>query len=281
MTQYYEYLVAGMPDIQPDGGRSAGLFKAFMSDVDIIVEPPDSDVVAAMRLPIDNRNLINVLEGKDGFDDRGNYSREVLEEATKTLSGVPEYMEAFLVTHRENRLPFPGLTAIDQLTWLFYEEMASSENEFLREWYDFDVSLRNVIAGINLRKGLTHIEAIATERDHPPLLTIVGRATAAEAVLKSTAPDFGLSGEYPWVEKVLALAAGGLTAMEKGLDDLRWETLNELTAYSLFDIEVVAAFTQKIIIVERWMKLEPEEGRARLDKLVKEMMGSFVMPAGF
>jgi len=279
---YYEYLVGGLPDVLPDDGKRGDLFSVFMDEVNILVEEPDMGVISAMRLPIDNRNLINILESGDEFDNRGNYTRAELEEAVRTLSYIPEYMQTFLVAYKSDRLPFAGLTAIDQLTWMFYEEMEESENEFLREWYDFDAALRNVVAGINLRKGLTHIEAIATERDRPHSLTIVGRATAAEAVLKSTTPDFGLSGEYPWVEKVVALYnKGGLTDIEKGLDDLRWEILDDMTSLMVFKVEVVAAFAQKLLIAERWMKLDPVAGRAKLDKLIEEMMGSFVMPAGF
>jgi hypothetical protein len=152
----------------------------------------------------------------------------------------------------------------------------------VREWFDFESGLRNVIVGINVRKGLGHIEAIATDRDRPIALTLVGRGEAAEAVLRSTAPDFGLSAAHPWVDRVIALGKGGLTDMEKGLDELRWEMINDMTMFiPFFRVETVAAFVLKLQIVERWMKLEPAAGKAKLDKLVGELMESFVMPEGF
>jgi hypothetical protein len=170
---------------------------------------------------------------------------------------------------------------MDQLTWLFYDEMAKSKNKFVREWYEFDLNLRNVFTGLNIRKRLGHVEALATDREKPGAFTIIGRGDVAEAVLKSSAPDFGLAQEYPWVERVIALSRGGLTDMEKGLDDLAWEMLNELTVYSYFHIETIGAFVLKLLIVDRWMKLSPAAGKARLDKLVEELMGSFKMPEGF
>jgi len=100
--------------------------------------------------------------------------------------------------------------------------------------------------------------------------------------LRSSSPDFGLSGAFPWVDKVIALGRGGLTDMEKGIDDLRWEVLNDMTMFiPFFRVETVAAFVQKLLIVERWIKLEPAAGKARLDKLIDELMTSFVMPEGF
>ncbi|MCL2183072.1 MAG: DUF2764 domain-containing protein [Chitinispirillia bacterium] len=277
----YEFLVAGMPDLILDENKNIVPFRTFMSEVETMVEGSHYDIVSAMRLPIDNQNLISVLDNKPDFDERGNYTREELVNAIRTFD-VPEYMHVFLTAHKENKPLFYGLTPIDQLTRLFYDYMAESENEFLRDWYEFDSDMRNVVTGINLRKGLTHIEAISTEKDRTPAaLTIVGRGAVADAVTKSSSPDFGLSAEYPWVEKVVSLSRGSLTEMEKGLDNIRWDILNELTAFSYFDIETVAAFTQKLIIAERWLKLDPKEGRAKLDRLIEEMMSSFEMPEGF
>jgi hypothetical protein len=246
------------------------------------VESEDFDMIRAMTLPIDNRNLINLLESNgDSFDANGSFSQEELVEGLKSSEMLPAYMQEFLEAHKENRPVHPGLTSIDQLSWLFYEEMAESGNEFLKEWFDFDVGLRNIAAGLNIRKGLTHIEALATERERPGAFTVIGHGEIAEAVQRSTAPDFGLSQAYPWMEKVIALSKTGMVEMEKGLDDLRWEMLNDLTTFSYFQAETIAAFMQKLLIVERWMKLRPDVGREKLDKLISELMESFVMPDGF
>jgi len=278
----YYYLVSGLPDLLIEDNKYVPAFRAFMDEIVDQTAPDDFDVISAMALPIDNKNLANLIEGKGAeFDDRGRFAREELSDFARPSSALPEYMQTFLDAHRENRQLYPGLATVDQISWLFYDEMAESKNEFLREWHEFDLGLRNVAAGLNIRKGLTHIEALATERDRPDALTILGRGDIAEAVLRSTAPDFGLTAAYPWVEKVIALSRGSLTEMEKGLDDIRWETLDELTTLTYFQAETIAAFAQKLLIVERWMKLEPAAGKAKLDKLVEELMGSFVMPAGF
>jgi|TergutMp193P3_1026864.scaffolds.fasta_scaffold27625_2 hypothetical protein len=278
----YYYLVSGLPDLLIEDNKFVPTFRTFMDEVADLTEPDDFDVISAMALPIDNRNLISMVEGTGAqFDPRGRFTREDFGDLARPPDELPHYMQAFLDAHRDNRQLFPGLTPIDQLSWLFYDEMADSENEFLREWHEFDLGLRNVAAGLNIRKGLTHIEAMATERDRPEALSVIGRGDIAEAVLRSTAPDFGLGASYPWVERVIALSHGTLTEMEKGLDEIRWEMLGELTTLSYFQAETVAVTAQKLLIVERWMSLEPAAGKVKLDKLVEELMGSFVMPAGF
>jgi hypothetical protein len=223
-----------------------------------------------------------MLESKEAeFDTRGSFSQTELLNAVKAPETLPLYMQQFLEAHRENRQLFPGLTLLDQLTWLFYDEMTQSRNHFLKTWFEFDLDLRNVVVGLNVRKNFGHIEVLATERDRPGVFTVIGRNDVAEAVLRSAAPDFGLNTAHPWVEKVAALNRSGLTEMEKGLDDIRWAKLTELTEFTLFQTETIAAFVLKLMIVERWMKLEPVTGRAKLDRLVEELRGSFVMPAGF
>jgi hypothetical protein len=262
--------------------KSVPKFQDIMGNLRMELSEADLKIINTLRLPIDNKNLVNILESKNvEFDSRGNYSAVELGNALKSPENFPAYMQEFLEAHRANRQLFPSLTALDQLTRLFYDEVTQSKNAFLKEWFQFDLDLRNVAAGINIRKNLGHLEALATERDRPGMFTIIGRNDVAEAVLRSAAPDFGLAGAYPWVEKAVALGRGGLTEMEKGLDDIRWDKLNELMGFLVFEIEVIAIFVQKLLIVERWMRLEPVTGRAKLDRLVEELRGSFVMPAGF
>ena len=281
MANYY-YVVSGLPSLVMEENKSVPSFTDVVRHIEEEVAERDLKIINAMRLPADNKNLVNMLLGKEGeFDARGSFTQAELSNAIKAPETLPLYMQQFLEAHRENRQVFAGLTPLDQLTWLFYDEMTQSRNEFLKAWFQFDLDLRNVAVGVNVRKNLGHIEALATERDRPGMFTVIGRNDVAEAVLRSAAPDFGLNNSYHWVEKVVALSRGGLTEMEKGLDEIRWQKLTELTEFTLFQTETLAAFVQKLMIVERWMKLEPVTGRAKLDRLVEELRGSFVMPAGF
>ncbi|MDR3012677.1 MAG: DUF2764 domain-containing protein [Chitinispirillales bacterium] len=282
MARNYYYLVSSLPDLLIDDSKNVPAFRTVVGEVMDELSTEDREFVSAMMRPVDNRNLVNMLEqNSEEFDDRGNYSREELAAAVRMPGDLPEYMQVFMSAHKESRQLFPGLSALDQLTWLFYDAMAESGNDFSRNWFEFDANLRNVAVGINIRKELGHIEALATDRDRPAALTVVGRGDAAEAVLRSTAPDFGLASSLPWVEKVNALSKGGLTDMEKGLDELRWGMLDELSPLDYFQAETVAVFMVKLQIVYRWLKLDPVTGREKLDKLVSELMESFVMPEGF
>ncbi len=60
-------------------------------------------------------------------------------------------------------------------------------------------------------------------------------------------------------------------ALEKALDEIRWDKLSELTVFSYFEIETILAFLLKVEIVERWQSLDSTFGTERLEKLLTEL----------
>ena len=67
------------------------------------------------------------------------------------------------------------------------------------------------------------------------------------------------------------LNGGDILARERGLDDLMWQEIDELTRMDVFDIEAILGFTAKLKIIDRWNKLDPETGRELFRKLVDEI----------
>lgn len=282
MGQNYYYLVAGLPDIILDDGKLSVSFGGLIQELSEQVDASDRDLLKLLLLPFDNKNLINIIDKKDiAFDSRGFFSREELSEGVKNPDMLPGYMQEYIAAVNEGKEPFPGLAKEDQLTWLFYEEVTGHTNSFIAEWFSFERDLRNVIAGINYRKQLEHIEALGTEREKPVSAIVLGRNEIADAVLRSSTPDFGIGNSVPWIEQVLAASKGSLVEFEKAIDTLRWNILNDLTCFSYFSIETILAFVVKLVMVERWKSLDPEVGKERLDLLVKELCSGFTVPKGF
>ena len=282
MSKSYYFLVAGLPDLILDEGKTFPAFADFMSEVQEQVTGSDWELFKSIRLPFDNANLVNILEHSNReFNNRGNYSREDLSAAIKFPETLPQYMQAYLDAHRDNRPLFPGLVSEDQLNWLFFEQMIQHTNRFIREWFTFELDLRNLIAGINSRKGLSHFDALATDRERSLSAVVITRNDVAETILRSNAPDFGVVSMIPWAERVFAAARGSLLEFEKGIDTLRWDMLNELTTFSYFKVETIVAFSIKLLMVERWKRLDAHVGRARFDKLTEELRAAFIMPEGF
>ncbi len=274
-TNYY-YFVTGLPDLLFDEGRQTATCVDFADEAQRNLSEGDWRRFNLFRLPFDNFNLVGLLEKKEHvFDRRGSIDEATLAAGLKSPLELPEYMQHFLAEYREGRSPHPGLSVADQLAWFFYEVMTAHENDFIREWYTFDLHLRNVLAAVACRRNLQHLSALATDRDSAASLIVIGRDEVAEAILRSNAPDFGLSTHHPWIERLLGLSKSKPIDFEKGIDSLRWDMLNDMVIAACFRAETIYAFYGKLTIVERWRALDPAAGRERLNKLLEELGAAY------
>ena len=71
------------------------------------------------------------------------------------------------------------------------------------------------------------------------------------------------------------LGAGDILSRERGLDDLMWAKIDNLTLFNYFDIDVILGFIAKLNIVARWFKLDEQTGREMFKRLVDEVRGTF------
>jgi hypothetical protein len=273
---YYD-LVAGLPDILLQEPRVPVSAAAFIEELYGLVPEDDAQLLNIIRLPFDNKNLITILESRDReFEPGGNYSQEQLLHEIKESDTLPGYMRELIAASRDGRQLFPGLSLEDQLNWLFYDEATGHENAFIADWFTFELNLRNILAGLNLRTALPHLGEGEPEHDRGPASYIICRNEVAEALLKSTATDFGLLQLFPWIEKVLLFPVQDSTERQQCIDRLRWEVLDDLTTFTYFQIETILAFCIKLTLVERWIKLRPAEGKRKLETLVGELTETFL-----
>ena len=111
---------------------------------------------------------------------------------------------------------------------------------------------------------------------------IVGQNEVTEAIERSPARDFGLSGEFPFVDKLLhALEQDSLLEREKAIDRIRWNYIDDLNTFQYFTLDVILGYLLKLTMLDRWRRLEPERGKAAVDNLIEELENSFVFPANF
>lgn len=265
MPANYYYLVAGLPELIFDSPKRIIPLSEFVDDIIELVTPGHADLLRLFRLFYDNKNLINILDKKDkDFDSRGNYTKEELEKIIKSGGTLPKYMTIFLEEYKDAK---PGdLSSEDRLAWLYYQELTLHSNEFIKEWFTFDLNLRNLLAAVNCRKLVE--ESDDSTGEFSLSKHIINLNDFSEQILKSRTPDFSLSKEYPWVEAVLSLNRQNLIEFEKNIDLLRWKIADELTVFSYFQIEAIFAFLIKLDSVDRWQRLKPDVGEEMLGRLL-------------
>lgn len=131
----------------------------------------------------------------------------------------------------------------------FYKGMLESHNSFLRDYFTFDLNLRNCkVRYLNSR---------------------LERPEGTDIFLEPS-EDFE---EKDAVDKVLN--GDDLLAREHGLDSITWDKVSELTTFDYFNINAVLGFLAKLNIINRWLKLDERTGRELFKKLVDEIRGTF------
>ena len=146
----------------------------------------------------------------------------------------------------------------------FYAEALRNRNRFLREYFRFDLNLRNAkVRYLNNQLGR-----------EPDMDVMTGEDPEAEDV---DIDGFRFTGgEFEEAAKVDAiLAVTDLVAREKGLDDVLWDKIDSLSTFHYFDIEAVLAYIAKLHIVTRWLNLDEEVGRDVFRRLLKDVRGTY------
>ena len=146
----------------------------------------------------------------------------------------------------------------------YYEECARSSSRFLRAWSLFDRNLRNVAAALAARAA-----------GRAPEEAVVGGGDVAEQLRRSSAADFGLRGELPYVDALIAAVNDetNLVEKERKIDLIRWNEAVELATFDYFDIDAILSYLVRVNIVARWTRLDPAQGRAMFERLVAELDG--------
>ena len=139
----------------------------------------------------------------------------------------------------------------------FYADVLSNSSKFLREYFRFDLNLRNAkVRYLNHALGRDQEEDVLTDRGQDE--------------------ERFNGGEFEEAAKVeAALALTSLLDREKALDDVTWEVVDSLSTFHYFDITAVMAYVAKLHIVDRWLVLDKEKGQELFRQLVKEIRGTF------
>ena len=149
----------------------------------------------------------------------------------------------------------------DQIGLEFYKEALSHRLGFIREFFQFDLNVRNQkVRYLNHALGREPEKDILSLRD----------PEAEETGLEPEAPEFK---EETRLQSILE--GKDILARERGIDDLYWEKIDEITLFDYLNFDKILGIMVKMMIIRRWLILDEEKGRAMFKKLVDEVRGTF------
>ena len=265
----YYCLVAGLREYTLDADTKGFDAKEI---VDEILEELSTADAAAVRLLYgyyDCENIIALRAGRAAYNPLGNISREQLEDELKQPATLPEAVARVVRAYNEPESEWAeGLDMTHSfekaIFTAYYAECAASKSRFLREWAEFDRTLRNVAAA-----------AVARTLDRTIDSVTVGGGDVVEQLHRSSAADFGLRGELAYIDAVIAAVNDEQNLVEKEhkIDLVRWDYAAELASFDYFNINAVLFYLVKINIVARWSILDVKRGREMLERLMAELDG--------
>lgn len=267
----YYCLVAGLKDYARDTDTKGFDAPAIIEEIKSGVSARDRRAVELLYTYYDICNIASMRGGRDNFSQLGNFSREELTTELDAPSHLPPYITQVLAAYDAAAKAGDGVPeddgAVDvsasverSLFAAYYGECARSHSKFLREWSDFDRTLRNVASAFAARR-----------RGMPAGEYLVGSGDIESALAHSSAADFGLKGEVEYVDNVMTAVSGDMDVMEKErkMDDIRWNMACSLTEQNYFDVDFLLGYLVRINIIHRWAALDVQYGREMLHRLVE------------
>lgn len=169
-----------------------------------------------------------------------------------------------------------------KLTPAFYAAALASKNGFIRDYFLFDLNVRNSkVAFLNEEIGRpegTDIMYPCAEAEDTTATP--GTVTGAPATVTmapgtvTTAPDGCMyePGDYDEEPQVRAVLKGSdILGRERGIDDIMWAKVEQLTTLHVFDLDIILGYLVRLKIMDRWLKLDPATGRELFTRLVAEI----------
>ncbi|MEN8117542.1 MAG: DUF2764 family protein [Bacteroidota bacterium] len=279
LKKEYYCLVAGLPDLFFNENKPGLNSVAFREELHNQLSEPDFELVKLLFLPYDNRNLVTLyFEKGTAFNELGNYSKKFLEDQLSPqneIVSLPEYMLNFLEWMKDRESQEWNIEVENILNSLFYEYVLKSKNEFLNNWFMFELNCKNILTTFNCVR-------FNYEISNHLLKTQQNTLVYSLLINKRLKPEL-YEDELPFNEQVFRIAESdsGMIEKEKALDKVRWDYLDEQTFFHYFTIEKILSFIIKLDITERWLKLDAETGKTMLNRLINDLKTSYEFPEEF
>ena len=143
----------------------------------------------------------------------------------------------------------------------FYKEALANRSTFIQEFFQFDLNVRNAkVRYLNQALG----------RDPQKDVLSLADPDAEEKGIEVEEPEFKEAARLQAI-----LEGKDILARERGIDDLYWDKIDEITLFDYLNFSKILGMVVKMMIIRRWLLLDEEAGRIMFKRLVDEVRGTF------
>lgn len=262
----YNCFIAGLPEIALDDKKLSLSVQEFREQSLDYIRGKDKMLLDLFFLPNDHKQLLLMMNKQEpDIHLQTVFSVKILEEELLEPLHLPDYLKQFIFDYKDESLP-THQSVENTLSERYYDYLLHVDNNFIRKYGEFVMNVRNLVTAINCRKYKLDINQ-----------SIIGDNEFSTILKSSNLKDFGLSMDYSYVERVVALMENSnLVERERGIDMLIWDFIDDILVFEYFSIEKVIGYLLKLMIVERWSKMETESGREVFMELVQRFRKEFI-----
>lgn len=271
MGSYY-YLISGLPEVKLSDSKSQYDINEITQNILSNLSDKDIKLFNYFIYQNDNKNLVNAIALSKGLFspyfvhlEPSIFSKEEIQKYVN-LSNLPNYMVKFLEDNKNTE--WENIRHIENsLLSLYYEEMIQTGNAFIREYALFMRNLKNILAALNGKALGFSGDEISKE--------LIGDYPLISALTKSSAADFGLGREIPYINSIIDTFNSSDKADPYNLENVECSLVNGfldgLTSIKSFTTDNLFAYYINLTYAVSINGRNEEEGKKHLQTLVNSL----------
>lgn len=271
MGSYY-YLISGLPEVKLSDSKAKYDINEITQNILSNLSDKDIKLFNYFIYQNDNKNLVNVIALSKGLFspyfvhlEPSIFSKEEIQKYVN-LSNLPNYMVKFLEDNKNTE--WENIRHIENgLLSLYYEEMIQTGNAFIREYALFMRNLKNILAALNGKALGFSGDEISKE--------LIGDYPLISALTKSSAADFGLGREIPYINSIIDTFNSSDKADPYNLENVECSLVNgfldRLTSIKSFTTDNLFAYYINLTYAVSINGRNEEEGKKHLQTLVNSL----------
>lgn len=277
----YYYLVSGLPELNFDNRKISFEISDIIREFSDLMSSEDFEDIRTVLFSIDLRNIVSnfIEKSSDEFEANGNFNYDELEyffsssikDIRDDFNNIDDLIVTFISYYNSSESYYPNMSWSDQLALMYYNYALESSNNFLKEYFLFEKDLKNIL-----------IALIAAKYNFSPEVSLLGSNDTVHALKTVKSKDYGLSGDYPFINRLITLFdSSDFYKRELEIDKIKWDFIEDLNSFEYFSSSNIMGFLLKYTILNRWAVKSEEKGKKSLDKIFAELEKSYELPEQF
>lgn len=257
MTNYY-FVGTLLPDLYIDQPPEIG-FEELMN---LLHDNLSSNDYAQAMTVLNYYDLFNLLSyiKDEPLDKYGNMDEKEIEEALATRSILPPYVFNYLDKYQDKDdqlIHFPEL-----LSKFFNEEIKKVSGSF-KEFLILERNVRLISTAYRAKKmGKDIFLEMQYESPEDEIVS--------QIIARKDSPQFEFPEKYEDLKPVFDQNYANPIAFQKALLEYRFNKIDTMIGLDFFSLNRLLAYMIKLIMVERWQRLDREQGLKIIDNMLKE-----------